>query len=151
MQGSLMPDPERAAIVRSIFKHYATGTYTKREILQKATQWGLTNRRGQPLSSQAACGFGRRARLRFNPTCKRPNRPKRNFSRNSKLEEMDVEGSLAFAEHVLPRTADLFTRSTTAPATTVLSRRNRIQRKGLCWNPRDRTGLQLLAANRGWE
>jgi site-specific DNA recombinase len=53
VRGSLMPDPERAAIVRRIFKHYATGTYTKLEILQKATQWGLTNRRGQPLSSQA--------------------------------------------------------------------------------------------------
>ena len=49
----LMPDPERAAIVRRLFKHYATGTYTKQEILQKATQWRLTNRRGQPLSSQA--------------------------------------------------------------------------------------------------
>jgi len=48
-----MSVPERAAIVRRIFKHYATGTYTKQEILQKATQWGLTNRRGQPLSSQA--------------------------------------------------------------------------------------------------
>jgi len=53
MRQSLMPDPERAAIVRRIFKHYSTGTYTKQEILQKATQWGLTNRRGQPLSSQA--------------------------------------------------------------------------------------------------
>jgi len=42
---SLMPDPERAAIVRRIFKQYATGTYTKQEILEKATQWGLTNRR----------------------------------------------------------------------------------------------------------
>ena len=48
-----MPDPERAAIVRRIFKHYATGTYTKQEILHKATEWGLTNRRGQPLGSQA--------------------------------------------------------------------------------------------------
>jgi site-specific DNA recombinase len=53
MRQSLMPDPERAAIVRRIFKHYATGTYTKQQILQKATQWGLTNRRGQPLTSQA--------------------------------------------------------------------------------------------------
>jgi site-specific DNA recombinase len=53
MRESLIPDPERAAIVRRIFKQYATGTYTKQEILQKATQWGLTNRRGQPLSSQA--------------------------------------------------------------------------------------------------
>ena len=53
MRQSLMPDPERAAIVRRIFKQDATGTYTKQEILQKAMQWGLTNRRGQPLSSQA--------------------------------------------------------------------------------------------------
>ena len=53
MRQSLMPDPERAAIVRRLFKQYATGTDTKQEILQKATQWGLTNRRGQPLSSQA--------------------------------------------------------------------------------------------------
>jgi len=53
MRQSLLPHPERAAIVRRIFQHYATGTYTKQEILQKATQWGLTNRRGQPLSSQA--------------------------------------------------------------------------------------------------
>lgn len=49
----LIPDPERAAIVRRISKQYATGTYTKQEILRKATQWGLTNRRGRPLSSQA--------------------------------------------------------------------------------------------------
>jgi hypothetical protein len=53
MRQSLIPDPERAAIVRRIVKHHSTGTYTKQEILQKATQWGLTNRRGQPLSSQA--------------------------------------------------------------------------------------------------
>ena len=42
-----------AAIVRRLFKQYATGTYTKQDILRKATQWGLTNRRGQPLTSQA--------------------------------------------------------------------------------------------------
>ena len=53
MRQSLTADPERAAIVRRLFKQYATGTYTKQEILQKATQWGLTNRRGQPLISQA--------------------------------------------------------------------------------------------------
>ena len=53
MGKSLMPDPEQAAIVRRLFKQYATGTDTKQEILQKATQWGLTNRRGQPLSSTA--------------------------------------------------------------------------------------------------
>ena len=42
-----------AAIVRRLFKQHATGTHTKQEILRKAKQWGLTNRRGQPLSSQA--------------------------------------------------------------------------------------------------
>ena len=53
IRGSLMPDPARAPIGRRPFKHYATGTYTKQEILRKATQWGLTNRRGHPLTSQA--------------------------------------------------------------------------------------------------
>ena len=48
-----MPDPDRAPIVRRLFKQYASGAYTKQDILRKATQWGLTNRRGQPLTSQA--------------------------------------------------------------------------------------------------
>ena len=50
---SLMPDPERAPIVRRIFEQYASGRFTKQQILQKATAWGLKNRRAQPLSSQA--------------------------------------------------------------------------------------------------
>ncbi len=50
---SLMPDPERGPIVRRLFKEYASERFTKQQILQKATQLGLTNRRGQPLSSQA--------------------------------------------------------------------------------------------------
>jgi hypothetical protein len=53
MRQSLIPDPERGPIVRRLFKQYASGTYTKQDILRKATQWGLTNRRGQPLTSQA--------------------------------------------------------------------------------------------------
>jgi hypothetical protein len=50
---SLMPDPERAPIVRRIFDEYATGRFTKQQMLQQATAWGLTNRRGRPLGSQA--------------------------------------------------------------------------------------------------
>ena len=50
---SLMPDPERGPIVRRVFKEYAIRRFTKQQMLQKATQLGLTNRRGQPLSSQA--------------------------------------------------------------------------------------------------
>ena len=50
---SLIPDPERASIVRRIFEEYATGRFTKQQMLQHATAWGLRNRRGRPLSSQA--------------------------------------------------------------------------------------------------
>ena len=50
---SLLADPNRGPIVRRIFKEYATGRFTKQQMLQQATRWGLTNRRGQPLSSQA--------------------------------------------------------------------------------------------------
>ena len=39
--------------MRRVFKEYATGRFTKQQMLQQATRWGLTNRRGQPLSSQA--------------------------------------------------------------------------------------------------
>ena len=73
---------------------------------------------------------------------------------SGQLDELDVEGILAFAERVLPRRGPLgagVTRTATAVPTTVLSRRNRVRRKRLCWNPRNRTGLQLLADDRGWK
>jgi DNA invertase Pin-like site-specific DNA recombinase len=50
---SLMPDPDRGPIVRRVFEEYATGRFNKQQILQQATAWGLRNRRGAPLSSQA--------------------------------------------------------------------------------------------------
>ena len=49
-----MHDPERAPIVRRAFEEYATGRFTKQQILRAARRpWGLRNRRGVPLSSQA--------------------------------------------------------------------------------------------------
>lgn len=53
MGKSLLHDPERAPLVHRAFKEYATGRFTKQQLLQQATAWGLRNRRGQPLSSQA--------------------------------------------------------------------------------------------------
>jgi site-specific DNA recombinase len=50
---SLMPDPERAPIVRRVFEEYATGRFTKQQVLEQARAWGLTNRRNRPLTSQA--------------------------------------------------------------------------------------------------
>ena len=72
---------------------------------------------------------------------------------SGQLEELDVEGILAFAERVLPRAADLWVQAS-------LEQRQRFQQlffpdgiafdgNRLCWNRRNRTGLQLLAGDRG--
>ncbi|MFN2447902.1 MAG: recombinase family protein [Vicinamibacterales bacterium] len=50
---SLIADPERAPLVRRAFEEYATGRFTKEQLLKQATGWGLTSRRGRPLTSQA--------------------------------------------------------------------------------------------------
>jgi DNA invertase Pin-like site-specific DNA recombinase len=50
---SLMPDPERAPNVCRVFEEYATGRFTKQQVLEQARAWGLTNRRNRPLTSQA--------------------------------------------------------------------------------------------------
>ena len=44
---------ERAPLVRRAFEEYATGQFTKQQLLQQVTARGLRNRRGQPLSSQS--------------------------------------------------------------------------------------------------
>src|SRR5919198_2329524 len=53
MGRSLILDPERAPLVRRTFEDYATGRFTKEQLLKKVRTWGLTNRRGRPLTSQA--------------------------------------------------------------------------------------------------
>jgi hypothetical protein len=53
MGKSLVHDPERAPLVRRAFQDYATGQYTKEQLLKRARMSGLTNRRGKPLTSQA--------------------------------------------------------------------------------------------------
>jgi hypothetical protein len=50
---SLLHDSERAPIIRQAFEAYATGRFTKQQILEQVTAAGLRNRRGRPLSSQA--------------------------------------------------------------------------------------------------
>jgi DNA invertase Pin-like site-specific DNA recombinase len=41
MGKSLMADPERAPLVRRAFEEYATGRYTKEQLLKQARAWGL--------------------------------------------------------------------------------------------------------------
>ena len=50
---SLVHDPARAPFVRRAFEDHATGRYTQEQLLKRTRTWGLTNRRGKPLTSQA--------------------------------------------------------------------------------------------------
>lgn len=52
MGKSLIPDPERAQLVRRAFHDFATGCFTKQEILKTITALGLKTRRGAPVPSQ---------------------------------------------------------------------------------------------------
>src|SRR5438094_329667 len=49
---SLIPDPERAPLVRRAFQDFATGRFTKHEVRQNVNALGLTTRRGKPVPSQ---------------------------------------------------------------------------------------------------
>jgi hypothetical protein len=53
MGKSLIDDPARAPLVRRAFEEYATGLFTKEQLLKKARTWGPTSRPGKPLTSQA--------------------------------------------------------------------------------------------------
>ena len=75
----------------------------------------------------------------------------RNDHHSGQLEELDVEGILAFAERILPRAAELWVQAS-------LEQRQRFQQlffpdgiafdgNRFCWNRRNRTGLQLLAGD----
>jgi site-specific DNA recombinase len=56
---SLIPDPERAQLVRRAFEDLATGRYTKQEVIARATAAGLRSRKGLALSPQS---FGQMTR-----------------------------------------------------------------------------------------
>jgi site-specific DNA recombinase len=47
-----MLDLERAPLVRRAFEEFATGRFTKREVLATVTRLGLRNRRGAVVSAQ---------------------------------------------------------------------------------------------------
>ncbi len=67
---------------------------------------------------------------------------------SAELEEIDVEGILAFAERVLPSASNLWVQSSfaqkAAPAAGVLSGRDSLRREKACWNRRNAAGFQLL-------
>jgi hypothetical protein len=76
---------------------------------------------------------------------------------STELEELDVEGILAFAERVLPRAAGSLgagpARAAPAVPTAVLPGRNDLRRPSVRWNRGNRAGFQLLARDSpcgGW-
>src|SRR6266849_4232078 len=52
MGKSMIPDTERAPLVRRAFQDFATGRFTKQEVRANITALGLKTRRGQPVPSQ---------------------------------------------------------------------------------------------------
>ena len=54
---SLIPDPERAPLVRRAFQDFATGRFTKHEVRKAVIALGLKTRRGQPVPSQTFDGM----------------------------------------------------------------------------------------------
>jgi site-specific DNA recombinase len=52
IHGALRLDPARAPLVIEAFELFATGSYTKNQVLDRMNAKGLTTRRGRPLSAQ---------------------------------------------------------------------------------------------------
>ena len=52
-QPTLIHDPHRAPMIRKAFELYATGTYSKRQVLRIISSTGLRTRRGVKLSAQS--------------------------------------------------------------------------------------------------
>ena len=91
MGKSLIPDPERAPLVRRAFQDFATGRFTKHEVRKNVIALGLTTRRGKPVPSQTFDAMlrnprlhraDRRPRLRRSPRAATSNRssPRRSSS-----------------------------------------------------------------------
>ena len=83
---SLVHDPERAPFVRRAFEDYATGQYTKERLLKRARMWGLTNRRGKPLTSQAIGVLLRNQLYAGPPPFRRPVLPRAGSAVRSRAE-----------------------------------------------------------------
>jgi site-specific DNA recombinase len=49
---SLVPDPERAALIQRAFELFATGRYSQQQVLDDVTSRGLRGRHGRPLVKQ---------------------------------------------------------------------------------------------------
>jgi len=51
--GNLVPDPVRAPLISKAFELYASGAYSRREVLRKVTALGLTTQKGRAITAQS--------------------------------------------------------------------------------------------------
>jgi site-specific DNA recombinase len=49
---TIIPDPERAFLIKRLFQEYSTGTCSQAELIRKAKGWGLETRKGRAVSAQ---------------------------------------------------------------------------------------------------
>ncbi len=49
---TIIPDPERAFLIKKLFQEYATGVYSQAELIRKAKGWGLRTFKGNAVSAQ---------------------------------------------------------------------------------------------------
>ena len=49
---TIIPDPERAFLIKRLFQEYATGVYSQAELIRKAKGWGLRSKKGNLVSTQ---------------------------------------------------------------------------------------------------
>ena len=111
MGKSLMADPERAPLVRRAFEEYGTGRFTKQQLLKRAISsiQAKLDRLDEAFLFDRSIDietYDRHAeKLREELTLARIDR------HSGQLDELDVEGILAFAERVLPRASDLWVQS----------------------------------------
>jgi DNA invertase Pin-like site-specific DNA recombinase len=49
---TVVPDPERAFLIKRLFQEYSTGVYSQAELIAKANGWGLATKKGDKVSKQ---------------------------------------------------------------------------------------------------
>lgn len=49
---TIVPDPERAFLIKKLFQEFSTGVYSQAELIRKTKEWGLQSRKGNTISTQ---------------------------------------------------------------------------------------------------
>ncbi len=56
-QKTIIPDTERAFLIKRLFSDYASEAYSQADLIRRAKEWGLTGKKGKPVSPQTFNGI----------------------------------------------------------------------------------------------